>query len=471
MNIGGYVGKLLRVDLTSGTTIVEPLSQEFIETWVGGVGFGVRILHEEVPAGVEWDDPENRMVWTAGPLGGSGVYGAGTFNVAAKGPMTGLAGASQANGFMGAYMKFSGVDGIVFTGRSPELVYLHIEDGAAELRDARHLAGKDLFELEDCLREELGVKGHQVSVYGIGPAGEQGVRFAAIGGDGGHLAAHNGLGAVMGAKNLKAVVAHRGKRNFPIHDGATAQGRQPGHVRARQGLRARVSVGHRRRLLRRPRRRPAPRPQLHDKHLPRAREHERTVHALALRDALDAVLQVRVRPREGSHGDRGPLRGIRGRGTRVRAAGRVGAADRQHRPRCGRHADARGRPPGHGLQRGLVDRRLGHGVLREGASVQRGPGRSGPALGQRRGGTGVARPDGCPRGYRGAAGGRGEACLRERRRRGRRPRRLHAQGRQPPQSRPSRSVGRSSSTPRSATRARSSRRGPAYTRNWWISPR
>ncbi len=219
MNNGGYVGRLLRVDLTAGTTTVEPLSQGFIETWVGGVGFGARILHEEVPPGVAWDDPENRMVWTAGPLGGSGVYGAGTFNVAAKGPMTGLAGASQANGFMGAYLKFSGFDGIVFQGRAPHLVYLHVEDGEAELRDAGRLAGKDLFELEQDLREELGVKGHQVSVYGIGPAGERGVRFAAIGGDGGHVAAHNGLGAVMGAKNLKAVVAHRGKLNFPIHDG------------------------------------------------------------------------------------------------------------------------------------------------------------------------------------------------------------------------------------------------------------
>jgi len=218
MSIGGYVGRLLRVDLTAGTTAVEPLSQGFIETWVGGVGFGARILHEEVPAGVEWDDPENRMVWTAGPLGGSGVYGAGTFNVAAKGPMTGLAGASQANGFMGAYLKFAGFDGIVFRGRSPELVYLHLENGEAELRDARHLAGTDLFELERDVREELGVRARQVSIYGIGPAGERGVRFAAIGGDGGHFAAHNGLGAVMGAKNLKAVVAHRGELNFPIHD-------------------------------------------------------------------------------------------------------------------------------------------------------------------------------------------------------------------------------------------------------------
>jgi aldehyde:ferredoxin oxidoreductase len=218
MEIGGYVGKILRVNLSNGEMIEEPLAQPFVEKWVGGVGFGARILYEEVPPGVEWSDPENRIVWTSGPLAGSGVYGAGTFNVAAKGPMTNLAGCSQANGFLGAYLKFSGFDGIVFQGRAPDLVYLWLKDGKAELRDGRHLAGQDLFELEESLREELGVKGRQVSVYGVGPSGENRVRFAAIGGDGGHLAAHNGLGAVLGAKNVKAVVAYKGKINFPIHD-------------------------------------------------------------------------------------------------------------------------------------------------------------------------------------------------------------------------------------------------------------
>jgi aldehyde:ferredoxin oxidoreductase len=220
MSIGGYTGNVLRVDLTAGTTSIERSSERFIETWVGGVGFGARILHDQVPPGVAWDAPENRMVWSAGPLGGSGVYGAGTFNVTAKGPMTGLAGASQANGFMGAYLKFSGFDAIVFEGCAPHLVYLHVHDGTAELRDARHLAGTDLFELEAALREELGVKAREVSIYGAGPAGEHAVRFASVGGDGGHFAAHNGLGAVLGSKNVKAVVAYRGKVNFPIHDPA-----------------------------------------------------------------------------------------------------------------------------------------------------------------------------------------------------------------------------------------------------------
>jgi len=218
MEIGGYLGKVLRVDLSKEQMSVEELKGSFIEKWVGGVGFGARYLYEEVPAGVEWSDAENRMIWTTGPLAGSGVYGAATFNITAKGPMTNLAGCSQANGYFGAYLKFSGFDGIIFQGKAPELVYLCIKDGKAELRDARNLAGKDLFEMEDAIRAELGAKGKQISVYGIGPAGENLVRNASVGGDNGHFAAHNGLGAVLGSKNVKAVVTYRGKINFAIKD-------------------------------------------------------------------------------------------------------------------------------------------------------------------------------------------------------------------------------------------------------------
>jgi len=218
MEIGGYWGKILRVDLSKRETSVEELNHSFIEKWVGGAGFGAYYLYKEVPAGVEWSDPENRMIWTTGPLAGSGVSGAGTFNVTAKGPMTNLACCSQANGYFGAYLKFSGFDGIIFQGKASHLVYLWIKDGKAELRDARHLAGKDIWEMEDTLREELGVKERDVSIYGIGPAGENCVRYAAIVGDRGHLAAHNGLGAVMGSKNVKAVVAYGGKRNFTVKD-------------------------------------------------------------------------------------------------------------------------------------------------------------------------------------------------------------------------------------------------------------
>ncbi len=152
----GYAGKILRVDLSSGKTWTEDLDEPTIMKWVGGVGLGVKYLYEEVPPGVEWDDPDNRLIWTSGPLAGTGIDGAGTINIMAKGPMTNLAGSSQANGFLGAYMKFSGFDGIVFQGKSPHLVYLLIRDGKAEIKDARHLAGKVVGETEDLIKEELG---------------------------------------------------------------------------------------------------------------------------------------------------------------------------------------------------------------------------------------------------------------------------------------------------------------------------
>jgi aldehyde:ferredoxin oxidoreductase len=103
MAIAGYVGKILRVDLSAGKTCSEDLDEATLIKWVGGVGLGAKYLYDEVPPGVEWADPENRLIWTTGPLAGSGVFGAGTFNVVTKGPMTNLAGSSQANGFLGAY--------------------------------------------------------------------------------------------------------------------------------------------------------------------------------------------------------------------------------------------------------------------------------------------------------------------------------------------------------------------------------
>lgn len=222
MTIAGYAGKILRVDLTEGRTWTEDLDEQTVKKWVGGVGLGVKYVWEEVPPSVQWSDPENRLVWATGPLAGSGFSGAGTFNVTSKGPMTGLAGSSQANGFFGAYIKFSGFDGIVFQGASPKPVYLYVHDGVAELRDASALMGREVWEVEDLVREELGVRERDVSVFGIGPAGENRVFYAGIVGDRGHVVAHNGMGAVMGSKNLKAVVAHKGKMRptFKIADQA-----------------------------------------------------------------------------------------------------------------------------------------------------------------------------------------------------------------------------------------------------------
>lgn len=218
MGTYGYAGKILRIDLSKNTSWSETLDESTLKKWVGGAGIGTKYLIEEVSEKTRWSDPENLLVFSAGPLGGSGVTGAGSINVAGKGPLTNRAGLSQANGFFGAYLKFSGFDGLILQGKASHLVYVVIRDGKAEIMDARELAGKRVDQTEDIIREKLGVKEHDVSVYGIGPAGENRVYFSAIMGDRGHAAAHNGLGAVMGAKNCKAVVAYKGKLNFEIFD-------------------------------------------------------------------------------------------------------------------------------------------------------------------------------------------------------------------------------------------------------------
>ncbi len=214
----GYAGKILRVNLSQGKVWTENLDEETVFKWIGGVGLGTKYLYEEVQPGVKWSDPENRLIWTSGPLAGNDVAGAGTINVMTKGPMTNLAGSSQANGFFGAYLKFCGFDAVILQGKAPNLVYLLIRHGTAEIRDAGHLKGRTVHELEKALKKELGVSKYGASVFGIGPAGENLVRHACIIGDGGHSASHNGLGAVMGAMNLKAVMALKAKRTFSVHD-------------------------------------------------------------------------------------------------------------------------------------------------------------------------------------------------------------------------------------------------------------
>ena len=140
----GYGGKYLRVDLSSGRIESEQLDEETHRDYVGGSAYGAKVLYDEVPPGTGWSDPDNRLIWTTGPLAGTGVAGAATINIMAKGPMTNLAGSTQANGFMGAYMKFSGFDGVIFQGRADRLVYLVLRDGEATIKDAQHLKGKDV---------------------------------------------------------------------------------------------------------------------------------------------------------------------------------------------------------------------------------------------------------------------------------------------------------------------------------------
>jgi len=183
--------------------------------YVGGSGLGAKYLYENVPPGIKWSDPENIVFFGTGPLGGT-IGGTGAFSVVTKGPQTNGAVSTQANGFFGTFLLFSGFHGIVVQGAADDWVYLYIHDGIGELRDARHLVGKDTMETGELIGKELGLGKHQVSIFSIGPAGENLVRFACIAGDRGHVAAHGGAGAVMGSKKLKAVVSKRSRGQLYI---------------------------------------------------------------------------------------------------------------------------------------------------------------------------------------------------------------------------------------------------------------
>lgn len=215
----GYTGKILWVNLSKPEFLFQDEDPALMRQYVGGVGLGAKILYDEVKSGTKWSDPENCLILASGPLAGTTVKGSGNFSVVTKGAMTeGGATSTQASGFLGAYLKFAGCDAVVIDGRAKQLSYLFIHDGKAELRDARHLAGKDTWEIQDLIKQELGFNQPGMSVFGIGPAGENMVRFAALVGDGGHVAGHNGVGAVMGSKNLKAVAIARGKGTVNVFD-------------------------------------------------------------------------------------------------------------------------------------------------------------------------------------------------------------------------------------------------------------
>jgi len=211
-----YLGKILRVDLSSGKIIQERFDPLLLRKYVGGNGVGIKVLYDEVPPHVEPLDPENRLIFAAGPLNGTRVPGSGTIAVVTKGPLTKQLASAQANGFFGARLRFAGFDILIIQRASSQWQYLWIHDGEAELVSAEHLLGLSTWETEKRLKEEVGQK--KASVACIGPAGENLIPFSCIFSDLGHVAATNGPGAVMGSKKLKAIVVFDGKSRVPVYD-------------------------------------------------------------------------------------------------------------------------------------------------------------------------------------------------------------------------------------------------------------
>jgi len=199
----GYTGKILRVDLTSGRTTNIP-TMDYADRFVGGMGIASKIYWDEAPPDAGALDPENPFIFITGPLAGITGLAGSVWQVHSKSPNTipeHLCYGSLA-GSWGAHLKFAGYDGIVIQGKSERPVYLFIDEDTIQIRDASALWGKDAVETREVLKGELG---SSVRVVAIGPAGENMVTFANILADN-DSSASGGLGAVMGSKNLKAVV-------------------------------------------------------------------------------------------------------------------------------------------------------------------------------------------------------------------------------------------------------------------------
>ena len=148
-----YAGNILRVELSSGLISKEEFSEADRRKWIGGAGLGAKILWEEVPSEVNWDDPDNRLVLATGPLAGLPVWGTGGLTVVTRGAMTNGSTNTQANGFFGANIKYCGYDAVIFQGQSEEWVYLHIHEDGVDIKSAKNLIGKDTWETQETLEK------------------------------------------------------------------------------------------------------------------------------------------------------------------------------------------------------------------------------------------------------------------------------------------------------------------------------
>jgi len=209
----GYMGKMLMVNLSTNELKDEVLDEKLCRQFIGGYGIGARIIFSRQKAGVDPLGPDNILGIVTGPFTGTPALSGTRHTVVGKSPLTGSWGDANSGGYFGAHLKFAGYDAVFFTGISAKPVYLFINNGKAELRDAAHLWGKDTRQTEDILKSELG---KSVEVACIGPSGENLSLIAAIL-NRGRTAARSGLGAVMGSKRLKAV-AVKGNMKVPLAD-------------------------------------------------------------------------------------------------------------------------------------------------------------------------------------------------------------------------------------------------------------
>jgi aldehyde:ferredoxin oxidoreductase len=218
--VQGYMGKMLMVDLSRSELKDEVLDEKLCRQFIGGYGIGARILFSRQKAGVDPLGPDNTFGILTGPFTGTPALAGTRYTVVGKSPLTGGWGDANSGGYFGPGMKFAGYDAVFFTGVSEKPVYLFINNGKAELRDAAYLWGKDTYQTEDILKSQLG---KNVEVACIGPSGENLSLISSVMNNKGRAAGRSGLGAVMGSKKLKAV-AVKGNMKVPLADAKRANG-------------------------------------------------------------------------------------------------------------------------------------------------------------------------------------------------------------------------------------------------------
>ena len=219
---GGYMDRILRLDLSRGEFREEQLEEAVLKKYFGGSGLATKILFEETTADTEPLSPENRLIFMTGPMTGTAVPTSSRYSVVARAPKTGIFGESNSSGFWGPELKQAGYDGLIFQGKAASPVYVWIDNGQVSIRDAGHLWGKDTFETDEIVRAETHAR---AKVACIGPAGERLIHAACIVNDGAdaRVAGRTGMGAVMGSKNLKAIAVF-GAKKAPVVDSDSLRG-------------------------------------------------------------------------------------------------------------------------------------------------------------------------------------------------------------------------------------------------------
>lgn len=208
------MGKILRINLSKEEVSIEDLDTDLAKNYIGARGLGTKFFYDEVDPEIDALSPENKLIFATGPLTGTAAVSGGRYNVVTKSPLTGGIAASNSGGYLPAEIKYAGYDLVIFEGKAKRPVYITIDDDQVEIKSAEELWGNTTLETDNQLREEYG---DNFKIATIGPAGENLVKFACVMNDRERAAGRSGVGAVMGSKNLKAVMI-RGTQGVQVAD-------------------------------------------------------------------------------------------------------------------------------------------------------------------------------------------------------------------------------------------------------------